>query len=166
MEPHLIALVVAALLVALTAGFLFGFAVVVMPGFGRLRDREYLRAFQAVDGIIQDGQPIFGVVVGGSAVALAVATALSFGKLGGADRGLLVAAAVAYVAGGVIPTAAVNLPLNNRLVAEDVHALDDDAAARIRAEFEQRWNRANNVRTVVLTAAAAALIVILARTAG
>ena len=51
-----VALFLATLLCALVAGFLFAFAVIVMPGIGRLPDREFVRAFQEMDGIIQRGQ--------------------------------------------------------------------------------------------------------------
>jgi uncharacterized membrane protein len=163
MKAYELALIAAALLVAMAAGLLFAFATVVMPGLNRLTDREYIRSFQAVDGVVQDGQPVFAVVVAGSAVALAAATALAFGQLEGADRWLLVIAALIYMGAGVIPTVAVNLRLNNRLQTHDVDALDDAALAQIRADFDQPWNLANNVRTAALAGAAALLIVILAR---
>jgi uncharacterized membrane protein len=166
MKVYEIALIVAALLVAMAAGLLFAFATVVMPGLNRLTDREYIRSFQAIDGVVQDGQPVFGVVVAGSAVALAVATALSFGQLEGTNRWMLIIAALVYVGGGVIPTVAVNLRLNNRLQTNDVDALDDAALAQIRAAFDQPWNLANNLRTTALAVAALLLIVILARQAG
>jgi len=44
-----------------------------MPGISSLTDREFIRAFQAMDGIIQDNQPLFILVWVGSAVAVIVA---------------------------------------------------------------------------------------------
>jgi hypothetical protein len=38
-----------------------GVAVVVMPGIRNLGNREFLRAFQEVDRIIQRGHPVFGL---------------------------------------------------------------------------------------------------------
>ncbi len=52
MEPVEALLVVAALLVCLVAGFLIAFALIVMPGIGRLGDGEFVRAFQDMDAII------------------------------------------------------------------------------------------------------------------
>jgi uncharacterized membrane protein len=52
-----IVLALAALLCSLVSGFLFAFAVVIMPGIRNLGDREFLRAFQAIDGVIQRGNP-------------------------------------------------------------------------------------------------------------
>ena len=64
-----LALVITAFLCALVAGFLFAFAVVVVPGNKRLTDRGFILAFQVMDGIIQEGQPAFTAVWVGSAVA-------------------------------------------------------------------------------------------------
>jgi len=81
-----VALVAATFLCALVAGFLFAFAAVVMPGIHALDDREYLRAFQVIDGVIQKGQPLFMVVGLGSAVALLAADVLCGLYLGGVVR--------------------------------------------------------------------------------
>ena len=53
-----IALGLASFFCSLVAGFLFAFAVVVMPGIRHLGDREFLLAFQEMDGVIQRGQPL------------------------------------------------------------------------------------------------------------
>lgn len=154
---------VALLLCSLTAGLLFAFAVVVMPGLGTLDDGAYLRAFQVVDRVIQDNQPLFLVVWGGSVVALLAALALGLGTLAGMDRLLLVGAGVLYLAGVQLPTATVNLPLNNRLQALDLASLGPEALASARAAFEARWNRWNVVRTTVATASSALLLLLLVR---
>ena len=67
------ALVAAAFLCSLVAGLLFSFAVVVMPGIGRLDDRDFLGAFQAIDRVIQNNQPLFIVAWVGSVLALLAA---------------------------------------------------------------------------------------------
>lgn len=72
-----LALIVATLLSALTAGFVFSFASVVMPGIGNLTDKEFIRAFQAIDGVIQAGHPVFGLVWIGSVFALVAAAILA-----------------------------------------------------------------------------------------
>ena len=87
-----ISLTVATLLCSLVAGFLFAFAVVVMPGLRNLPDREFIRAFQEIDGVIQRGQPLFGAVWLGSALALGLSIALGLGQFDGTDRLLLLAA--------------------------------------------------------------------------
>jgi len=46
-------LIVSTLLCALVTGFIFTYAVVVMPGFAKLDDRDFIRAFQVTDGVIK-----------------------------------------------------------------------------------------------------------------
>ena len=50
-------LIVSTLLCALVTGFIFTYAVVVMPAFAKLDDRDFIRAFQVTDGVIQNNQP-------------------------------------------------------------------------------------------------------------
>jgi len=45
MELFQVALILAAFLCSLVAGFLFAFAVVVMPGIRSLNNREFIRTF-------------------------------------------------------------------------------------------------------------------------
>ena len=51
-----IALIVATFLCSLVAGLVFVFAIVVMPGIESLNDREFIRAFQVIDRVIQNNQ--------------------------------------------------------------------------------------------------------------
>jgi uncharacterized membrane protein len=154
--------IAAALCCALVAGVLFSFAVVVMPGFRRLGDREFLSAFRAVDGVIQGGQPVFLAVWAGSAVLPVLAVVVRLLSEGGPVPGLLVAAAAVSVVGVHLPTAAVNVPLNNRLQAVDVGVLDGSAAERLRLGFEPRWTRWNLARTVASVMAVLLLVLALA----
>ena len=55
-------LIAATFLNSLMAGFLFSFAVVVMPGIKSLSDREFLRTFQVIDRVIQNSQTIHDYV--------------------------------------------------------------------------------------------------------
>ena len=59
-------LLVSTLLCTLVTGFVFTYAIVAMPGFGKLNDREFIQVFQATDGIIQNNQPLFILVWGGN----------------------------------------------------------------------------------------------------
>lgn len=156
-----IVLVCATLLCSLVAGLLFAFAVIVMPGIGNLGDREFIRAFQEIDGVIQRGQPIFGLVWLGSAVALVAGLALGLGQLADMERVLLVTAGGLYLFGVQLPTIRINIPLNNELQAlQAVHA--DEAALRsARKRFEGRWNRWNAIRTALAILTAAILVVLL-----
>jgi len=158
-----ITLLIAALLCGLVAGLVFGFAVVVMPGIGSLDDQDFLRAFQVVDGVIQRGQPLFGFVWIGSAVAVLIAMAIGVEPLEGSDRLLLLGAGVSYLLGVQLPTAVVNIPLNNELQKLDLNSTDETAWRTARERFEPRWNRWNTVRTAVATIVTATLMVLLLR---
>ena len=57
-----ITFIFATFLCSLVAGFMFAFSVVVMPGIKSLNDREFIKAFQVMDRIIQNNQPIFILV--------------------------------------------------------------------------------------------------------
>lgn len=147
-------LLAAALLCALVAGFLFAFAVVVMPGIGKLDDEGFLRAFQLIDGVIQRGQPLFGLVWVGSVVAVAVAAFWGLWALAGLDRVMVVLAAIVYFAGVQVPTVIVNIPLNNRVQRGEA----------TRAEFEPRWNRWNVLRAACASLSALLLLWVLVLT--
>ena len=158
-----IVLILAAFLCSLVAGFLFAFTFVVMPGIRSLNDREFIRAFQVMDGIIQDNQPTFVLVWVGSVVALVTSAVLGFGQLDGAGRLLIVVAALAYLLGVQLSTFTINVPLNNKLQALDVDALNETAQAAARQGFEPRWNQWNSFRTVFSSLVSALLMVLLFR---
>ena len=144
-----VTLIVATFLCSLVAGFLFAFAIVVMPGIKRLEDREFIRAFQVIDGVIQDNQPMFMLVWIGSVLALIASVVLGIGQLDGVGRALLITAALIYVLGVQLPTIVINIPLNNKLQSLDVDAATETEHKSAREEFESRWNRSNSIRTAL-----------------
>jgi uncharacterized membrane protein len=158
-----VALVASALLCSLVAGFIFAFAAVIMPGIRNLDDGGFLRAFQVIDGVIQKGQPIFILVWVGSALSLLATAVLSIWSLSGANRALVIAAAVVFLGGVQLPTATINIPLNNAVQRLDIGAMDAPARTRARAGFEARWNRWNLFRTVVAVVATTMLLIVLLR---
>ena len=133
-------LIVAALLCSLVAGFVFAFAVVVMPGIRNLGDGAFLRAFQVMDRVIQNNQPVFLLVWVGSVIALLASAALGFGRLDGTGRLLIVGAALVYLLGVQLPTVTINVPLNNRVQTLDIDGMDEAAQQAARQDFESRWN--------------------------
>jgi uncharacterized membrane protein len=143
------ALLLATLLCGLVAGFLFAFAVVVMPGLRSLSAAEYLRAFQVLDGVIQRNNPLFLLLWVGSVIALLAAAGLGFGQLEGLPRALLLGAAGVYLLGVQLPTIVFNIPLNNELASLVVSELEASAQEALRAKFETRWTRSNTARTVL-----------------
>jgi uncharacterized membrane protein len=158
-----IAILAATFLCSLVAGFLFAFATVVMPGLGRLDDRGFIRAFQAVDGVIQANHPLFIVVWVGSAVSAVVAGMLGIWQLEGTNRLLLSGAALLYVFGVQVPTISINIPLNNQFQRLDSDSMNDSARQRARIDFERKWNRWNVFRTICASVVSAGLCVLLLR---
>jgi len=155
MTTGVVALSAATLLVSLVAGFLFAFAVVVMPGIRDLDDGDFIRAFQRIDGVIQAGDPLFGLVFIGSIVFLIAAIASGALAYAGLERALLLAAGGIYIGGVLLPTSTVNVPLNNQLQQLDVDALDTGQRKAARKRFEPRWNRWNRIRTAMACVSAA-----------
>lgn len=155
MTPAVFALVAATFLVSLVAGFVFAFAVVVMPGIRTLDDGDFIRSFQRIDSVIQRGDPLFGLVFIGSIVSLLAALVLGAPALAGLERTLLLAAGGIYISGVVVPTGSINVPLNNRLQRLDVDAMSPDERSSARQAFESRWNRWNRIRTGLACASAA-----------
>ncbi|MEM7762510.1 MAG: DUF1772 domain-containing protein [Pseudomonadota bacterium] len=161
MDVLTVTLIVATLLCALTAGLVFAFSSIVMPGLTKLDDKGFIRAFQMIDGVIQAGQAAFGVVWVGSLVAIIVAAALAVLQLDGVMRAVTVTSAIWYIVGVQIPTFTVNIPLNNALQRLDVERMNADALHDARRAFEPRWVRWNLIRTINACAVSLALMVIL-----
>lgn len=156
-------LLTATLTCALVAGVIFTFAILIMPGIGVLDDRGFLRAFQVIDAVIQQGSPLFFLVWFGSAASVCAAAVLGFWEVTGVDRVLLVAAATVFVVGVHVPTLTVNVPLNNAVQRLDVPATPQAVASDARLAFEARWTRWNTVRLWLALGVTVVLLVVTVR---
>ena len=154
-------LILATFLTSLVAGFLFAFAVVAMPGISTLSDRDFIKAFQAMDRVIQNNQPLFVLVWVGSIVVIVIAALFGFFQLAGSERALLMLATFLYLFGVQLPTITINVPLNNKLQTLSVSNLDETTLQKERLVFEPRWNRWNSIRTAVACLASALLMLLL-----
>jgi uncharacterized membrane protein len=99
----------------------------------------------------------------GSALALVAAAVLGLSQLAGVERALLIAAAAVYVAAVQLPTAIVNVPLNNALQKLEPSAMDAAARQLARRAFEPTWNRWNGIRTVAAVVVSALLLLLVTR---
>ena len=142
---------------------MLAFAVVVMPGIKTLSDREFIRAFQVMDGIIQNNQPIFVLVWVGSIVSLVASAVLGVGQLEGVERWLVISAVLAYLLVVQLPTFTINVPLNNKLQMLNVDELDETAQKAARMDFEPRWLLWNSIRTTFACLVSSLLIILLLR---
>ena len=159
MDLFQIILVISTLLCSLVAGFLLTFAIVVMPGIKALPDREFIRAFQVMDGVIQNNQPFFMAVWVGSVLTLNVSAIFGIWQLDDISRIILLLSAFVYIIGVQLPTITTNVPLNNRLQAVDASSKDNVLLKQARKEFESKWNFWNALRTVLASLVSVSLMV-------
>jgi uncharacterized membrane protein len=131
----------------LTAGTFFAFSVGTMPGLAKTDDHSFVVAMQAINDKIQN--PAFFAAFFGTFFLSIAAVILQYRlRRRGAVAWALGGLALYFI--GLAVTIGVNIPLNDALAAVDpAHA--DLAAAR--QSFEGPWDAANNVRTLVCTAA-------------
>lgn len=154
-------LIFATLLCTLVSGFLFAFAVVVMPGIRNLNDGQFLNAFRVMDSVIQKNQPLFMLAWVGSIIVLIIATVLGMFYIVGALRLLLLLSALIYIFGVQLPTIAFNIPLNNTVQSVDPDTMDHKALNAAREDFEPLWNRWNKIRTVLSILVSLFLLILL-----
>ena len=157
-------LLVSTLLCTLVTGFVFTYAIVVMPGFRKLNDREFIQAFQATDGIIQDNQPLFMLVWVGSIASVVATMVLSVVSLHGNERWVIILFGTLYIIGVQGITILVHLPLNNSLQGVKINEMDLESLQQLRSKFETRWNYFNNIRTGIACAVSVALMFLLGLT--
>ncbi|MER6316176.1 DUF1772 domain-containing protein [Streptomyces sp. NPDC001581] len=144
---------VSTVLVGLMAGLFFAFDVSVMPGLAAGDERTYVTAMRAFNAAI-DGNPLFGMAFV-LALLVAVASAVLEFRAGRRTTALWVGAAAAAYLVVLVLTFAVNIPLNNELArGGDVAQMTDFAIVE---RFKSTWVATNIVRTVLCTAALAAL---------
>ena len=163
MEIFQTSLILAAFLCSLVAGFLFAYAIVVMPGIKSLSDRDFIRTFQVTDRVIQNNQPLFMTVWVGSAITLIASAIWGIERLDGVDFVLIAIATLAYLLGVQLSTIVIHLPLNNRLQTFDVDAMNETELELARSNFEPRWNASNLFRTSISSCVSALLIILLFR---
>ena len=140
-------LVLSTLTCALVTGFILTFVIVVMPGLANLNDRDFITAFQATDGIIQRGQPVFNLIWIGSIICI---VCLMIAVTVGTDQsdGWLTALVCAmYLLGVQGVTIAIHLPLNRHIQKLHIADLDAQALREERVRFEEKWNAYNTLRS-------------------
>ena len=155
-----ISLILSITLCSLVSGFIFTFAIVVMPGLSNLSDRDFIRAFQVTDAVIQNNQPVFMFTWVGSIVSLVITIFTSVISFGLAETWLVVLLSVIYLLGVHGITVAVHIPLNNHVRKVVIEELNDEAIKRERVQFERKWNVFNNIRTSISVSATLLLLIL------
>ena len=70
-----------------------------MPGFSKLDDKEFLRAFQVTDGVIQNNQPLFMLTWVGSIISVLSVIVISLLSLGLSEAWKLIVVGLIYLLG-------------------------------------------------------------------
>ena len=156
-----ISLIFSITLCSLVSGFIYTYAIVVMPGLSNLSDRDFIRAFQVTDAVIQNNQPVFMFTWVGSIVSLVITIFTSVISFGLAETWLVVLLSVIYLLGVHGVTLAVHIPLNNHVQKVVIEELNDEAIKRERVKFERKWNVFNNIRTYISVSVSFLLLVLL-----
>ena len=135
------------LLSALVTGFILIYALVIMPGLSKLDDKEFIKAFQVTDGIIQNNQPIFILIWLGSIISVLGTIITSILSLGIVEAWLIIFAGVIYLLGVQVITISIHLPLNKHIQKIDINLTNSQTLSEVRKNFETKWNYFNNIRT-------------------
>ena len=155
-----ISLIFSALFCTLVTGFILSYAIIVMPGLSKLNDREFIRAFQVTDGIIQNNQPLFILIWIGSILSIVSTVISSILIVGFFKSWFLILVAAFYLLGVQGITISIHLPLNNHIQNLNIDKLSDEILREERLKFEDRWNWYNKVRTGISFSVSLILIVI------
>ncbi|MFL2644628.1 MAG: DUF1772 domain-containing protein [Dehalococcoidia bacterium] len=156
-----ISLIFSILFCSLVGGFIFTYAIVVMPGLSKLSDKDFIRAFQVTDTIIQNNQPVFMFTWIGSIVALLTTILISMVSVGLSEAWLVIIIGAAYLLGVQGITVAIHIPLNNHIQKIKIEELTDKVLTEERSKFETKWNVFNNIRTGVAISVMLLLLILL-----
>jgi uncharacterized membrane protein len=142
-------LIAATATTGLMAGIYYAYACSVMPGLRRTDDRTFVSTMQSINDAILNGW-FFLAFIG----ALLLTGLAGVVQLGAGQRPALPWIIAAFVLYGltIVATGAVNVPLNDELMAAGDPGQIADLAA-VRARFESTWVRWNLVRTAASVAA-------------
>lgn len=157
-----LSLIVSILSCSLVTGFIFTYAIVVMPGLSQLNDREFIRAFQVTDGIIQNNQPLFMLTWLGSVISVLTAIFSAIATLGFSEGWVIALTGTFYLLGVQGITISIHIPLNNHIQKLNIEGANDQTVKEERIRFESRWNYFNTIRTAIAFLVSLTFLVILA----
>ncbi len=142
-------------------GFFYAWVCSTMWGLDDADPRVAIAAMQAMNGSVRNA--VFFPVFFLTPVVLGLAAALARRERRRSSAGLLLAAAVVYLAGGLVLTMVVNVPMNETL-ADLAVPTDLEEARTMWRDYSGRWQLFNQLRTVAsgvaLGLAGAALVLL------
>lgn len=140
-----LSLLLTLLLVGLSAGLFYAWAVSVIPGTKRISDNSYLETMQMINRAILN--PYFFIIFLGPVILLFINTYHEY-RIGRAEAfWLLLSASLAYLIGTFGITVVGNVPLNEWLDEFQLEELTTVRLSNIRKGYEQKWNRYHFWRT-------------------
>ena len=127
-------------------GFFYAWVCSTMWGLDEADPRVAISAMQAMNGSVRNATffPVFFL----TPVVLAIAAGLCARERRRLSAGLLAAAAVVYLLGGLVLTMTLNVPMNEDL-AQVVVPTDVAAARVVWEDYSGPWQAYNQVRTVL-----------------
>ena len=161
MSLFAVLLLVSTAFCALVTGFVFTYALIVMPGLARLDDRDFIRAFQVTDQIIQNRQPVFMAVWAGSILSVFITMVSALLGSNGYAGWAVIVIGCAYLFGVQGITFAVHLPLNNQIQSVSVDEMGSESLHQHRERFEARWNYFNKARVAIACVVTTSLMFVL-----
>ncbi|MDG2006778.1 MAG: DUF1772 domain-containing protein [Alphaproteobacteria bacterium] len=156
-----ISLIFSILSCSLVTGFIFTYANIVMPGLSNLNNKDFLKAFQVMDNVIQNNQPIFILTWVGSIISLLSTILISIVNVGLSETWLIILIGIVYLVGVQGITISIHLPLNNHIQKLKIDELNDQLLSEERLKFETKWNYFNNIRTAIAFFVSLLLIIML-----
>ena len=156
-----VSLILSILSCSLVTGFIFTYSVVVMPGFSKLNDKDFIRAFQVTDNIIQNNQPLFMLIWIGSILSVISTIVFSIFNINADYSIFIIVTGFFYLIGVHGLTISIHIPLNNNIQKIDVDKEDELKLNEVRKEFEIKWNYYNRISTVVAFTVTTLLLLIL-----
>ncbi len=142
-------------------GFFFAWVCSTMWGLDDADPRVAIAAMQAMNDSVRNA--VFFPAFFLTPVVLGLAAALAYRERRRMSAGLLLAAALVYLGGGLILTMTVNVPMNENLAGIVVPS-DLGEAQAIWSDYSGRWQLFNQLRTVAsgvsLGLAGAALVLL------
>ena len=132
-----------------------------MPGISKLEDKEFIRAFQVTDGVIQNNQPLFILTWLGSVISVICTILSSIIIVGLLEALLIIFVGAVYLFGVQGITISVHLPLNNRIQKMNINKMNYQTLSEERKKFETKWNYFNNIRTGIAFSVSLILLLII-----
>jgi len=150
-----VSLIAATITTGITAGVLAAFAFSVMPGIRGTDDRVFVDVMNRMNTAILNGW--FMTAFMGGLVFSAIALVLHWRGDGRPALPWIIAGLGLYLVMFII-TSAINVPLNDKLIAAGKSSTRVSDFVAARNDFEGRWVTWNIIRTVANTAALGCLV--------